>query len=63
MCDDGLTPPRSGALWVIYIKQQDGKAVETLSYPLEVVRYADATLGPISETDPDYGRRPVADGG
>lgn len=43
-CDDGLSPPASGAVWVLYLKEQDGKPQVRLAYPLAIARDADPTL-------------------
>jgi hypothetical protein len=43
-CDDGLSPPASGAAWVLYLKEQDGKPQVLLAYPLAIARDADPTL-------------------
>lgn len=43
-CDDGLGPPASGAVWVLYLKERDGRPQVLLAYPLAIARDADPTL-------------------
>lgn len=43
-CDDGLSPPAPRAVWVLYLKEQDGKPQVLLAYPLAIARDADPTL-------------------
>ena len=43
-CDDGITPPARGDIWVIYLGRRDGKQIVLLSYPLAIARAADPTL-------------------
>jgi hypothetical protein len=47
-CDDGIGPPRPGALWVLYLGEQDGKSAVMQAYPLPIARDADPNLSTIS---------------
>ena len=47
-CDDGLPPPRPGALWVLYLTGDGpGGPTVNISLPLDQARAADPRLAPL----------------
>jgi hypothetical protein len=43
-CDVGITPPRPGDVWVLYLAERNGRTLVLHSYPIDVARAADPKL-------------------